>query len=172
MQEQEQVRHRREEWLILSDTHGRMDRVRRVLSLCAPVDGILFLGDGERDMKTLEKEHPDLPILCVRGNCDFFSDFPLARICTVAGHRILLTHGHLCGARPDDLAKAGYDAGAEAVLFGHTHRHQEWTESSDDGRRLFCFNPGSIARPEGGLPHFGRLTADEKDLLFSVGTLD
>ena len=91
---------KRSEWLILSDTHGNTDCVRRVLSLCAPVDGILFLGDGEHDMEVLQQQYPALPVVGVRGNCDFFSRLPVARVCTVAGHTLWLTHGHAWKQRP------------------------------------------------------------------------
>lgn len=165
---------KRSEWLILSDTHGNTDRVRRVLSLCAPVDGILFLGDGEHDMEVLQQQYPALPVVGVRGNCDFFSRLPVACVCTIAGHTLWLTHGHAYGVKGGTarLEAAAFEGGADAVLFGHTHHATEQTVMSPDGRRLILFNPGSLGFPDDGRPRFGRLAADENGLLFSTGTLD
>jgi len=169
-----ETRSGRAEWLILSDTHGNMERVRRVLSLCGDIDGILFLGDGERDMDTLRQEYPALPFVGVRGNCDFFPRLPVARVCTLAGHTLWLTHGHAYGVKSgtERLEAMAFEVGADAVLFGHTHHAVEQTVEAPDGRRLILFNPGSLGFPDDGRPRFGRLTADENTLLFSTGTLD
>ena len=77
----------------------------------------------------------------VPGNCDGWTMDPLKKQITLAGKRILLSHGHLWGV------KKGYEAavadaravGADILLFGHTHR--ALCQQLEDG--LWMMNPGA-----------------------------
>lgn len=159
--------------LILSDTHRRVERLSRVLAMHADADFACFLGDGLADLAAASRIFP-APIYEVCGNCDSASLYPAApgtRIVERAGHRLLLTHGHLYGAKwgQGGLIAAAKDAGCDIVLYGHTHLPQE-TYLSDEN--LYLFNPGSLGEPREGEPSYGLLQLDGKNVLFSHGTLE
>lgn len=164
------------ELLILSDSHGRADKIRETLSLQrrAP-DGICFLGDGLRDTEMLLRE--EIPLYAVRGNCDwgsFFDDADTERLLFLEGHTLLLTHGHLYGVKSGEgaLISRAATLGADIVLFGHTHTPLEQVipKGSIIGgtellRPMYLFNPGSIGY-EG---FFGTLLLKKDTVLFSHG---
>ena len=84
--------------LVVSDSHGRYDRLGTLMSMHADADEILFLGDGVRDLDALAD---DLPVRAVRGNCDLFGsgDLPTERLEELGGKRFFLTHGHRYGVK-------------------------------------------------------------------------
>ena len=162
-------------FLIASDTHGNEYLLRRLLDANRPVDAILFLGDGLRELEEITAEGGYPPVFAVCGNCD--SELSLYHrpreeelLLTFGGHRLLLLHGHtasvklsLCG-----LFSRARTYGADIVLFGHTHDPEEGYRSEDGP--LWYFNPGSLGRPYDGRPHFGRLSINDRgSVLFSHG---
>lgn len=104
-------------------------------------DQVIHLGDLQSDAEELTYVYPKLPICMVPGNCDGWTMDPLKKQITLAGKRILLSHGHLWGV------KKGYEAavadaravGADILLFGHTHRAP--CQQLEDG--LWMMNPGA-----------------------------
>ena len=104
-------------------------------------DQVIHLGDLQSDAEELTYVYPKLPICMVPGNCDGWTMAPLKKQITLAGKRILLSHGHLWGV------KKGYEAavadaravGADILLFGHTHR--ALCQQLEDG--LWMMNPGA-----------------------------
>ena len=63
--------------VVISDSHGRPDRIEEVLRRNRSYDALLFLGDGLRDFYSLESE--PCCFRYVSGNCDglsFSSDTP------------------------------------------------------------------------------------------------
>ena len=105
-------------------------------------DRIVHLGDHLSDGETLHYAYPDLPFVGVPGNCDGWTSAPEERLITLEGRRLLLGHGHHWGVKlsPAGAARAGRMAGAELVLFGHTHR--PLLRREEDG--LLLLNPGSV----------------------------
>lgn len=105
-------------------------------------DTIIHLGDLMSDTETLEHIYPDIPKLCVPGNCDGWTDAPAQKLVRLEGHLILMGHGHQWRVKqgPEEAVQAARKAGAEAVLFGHTHR--TLCRQEEDG--LWVMNPGSI----------------------------
>jgi putative phosphoesterase len=142
--------------LVLSDTHGRIERVLRLLPLLSGLDGIVHLGDNLRDGGQLARAS-GLPVHQVGGNCDGVTrrDDALKVLETPYG-RLLLTHGHLHGAKsgPQRLVYQAREMDCAAVLYGHTHVPfcGEW-----EGVRLL--NPGSISFPRhDSVPTYAILT--------------
>ena len=108
-------------------------------------DLCFFLGDGERDLDDVRSVCPSVPFFAVRGNCDLFSSLPLEIRCAAGGIEFFAAHGHLYGVKHDRtyaaIKTAARKAGAEVVLFGHTH---EELCRNEDG--LTLLNPGSAGR--------------------------
>lgn len=151
-------------YLLVSDIHGSLPRLERVLDFYRSqrCDMMLLLGDiinyGPRngvpeglDGKSIAERLNAMAadIVAVRGNCDsevdqMLLDFPIMSdyvLLVDEGRRVLLTHGHVY--HREHLPKGHYDA----VLTGHTHR---WL-LEDDGHTLFC-NTGSVTFPKDGNP--------------------
>lgn len=164
------------EFLIFSDPHGRNERMlRAVARQPRKPDGVLFLGDGLRQME--RGLLGDLPLFAVRGNCDGFSplweDVRDEELLHFAGHTLLLSHGATYGVKSGlaVLEAAAAQKGADLALFGHTHEPYLHTVSAGEllggrllDRPLYLFNPGSIA--DGS---FGHLLLTEETVLFSHG---
>ena len=104
-------------------------------------DQVIHLGDPQEDAEELTYVYPRLPICMVPGNCDGWTMEPLKKQITLAGKKVLLSHGHLWGV------KRGYEAavadaracGADILLFGHTHK--ALCQQLEDG--LWMMNPGT-----------------------------
>ena len=92
------------------------------------------------DTQRLEKEFPNLPLYRVCGNCDREPVNPEVLQLTLDGVKFFLTHGHRYSVKYtlDALLNAAYFAGADIVLFGHTHRAVNETMQG-----LYVVNPGT-----------------------------
>lgn len=164
--------------LIISDVHGRCEKLSKLLRMHGDSDAILFLGDGLRDIDRLE----DIPqtLITVRGNCDVFSFgaelVPSERLLCFDKFKILMMHGH------EHCVKAGigkavrYAAskGADILLYGHTHlRDEKYIDQEDEifdeipEHPLYVFNPGSL----GDSSSFGLIQIQNGSVLFSHGTV-
>ncbi|MFN3597349.1 MAG: metallophosphoesterase family protein [Rubricoccaceae bacterium] len=86
-----------------------------------------------------------------------------ARQAGAAPLEVLLVHGsprrineYLFEDRPDDLLlKRLTDAGADVMLFGHTHRPYHRVLTDADGRTRHAINTGSVGKPKDGDPRAG-----------------
>lgn len=145
--------------LVLSDTHHRLDNAREVLRrIGGSMDMVVHLGDHDTDADVLQREFPTQPFHAVSGNNDSAMDTPGKKMLFVAGKRILLTHGHKQRVSwgYDTISYWAEEQGADAVLFGHTHRPVY------EAGRVLLLNPGSISLPRGGTPPtFAVLTITE-----------
>jgi hypothetical protein len=121
-------------------------------------DMALHLGDGWRDAEELCRRCPGLRVEKVPGNCDARVRESALRVLDVGGKRVMLCHGHTLGVKADlnRLLYAALEQGADAALFGHTHRPYV-----DIVRGVVLLNPGSIG--DARRPTYGTLTvADGK----------
>ena len=131
--------------LAISDTHGKLNKVRDVWSKLNDIDLVLHAGDYYSDAKALASELP-VPVIGVRGNCDGGrrDDFEIVE--TEYGN-ILLVHGHSQGV-DYDLSNLGYFAMEHdccAAVYGHTHRASVLEEED-----IYFINPGSLSLPRDG----------------------
>ena len=109
---------------VFSDTHGVTTPMVRAIRQVRP-DALVHLGDYERDTAVLLKEFPELPLYCVRGNCDGANDAPDRAVVPLGPVKAFMTHGHLYNVRYgylDSLVYAAMEEGAQLALFGHTHQ--------------------------------------------------
>ena len=80
--------------LVVSDVHGRLDRLREVILRQPTAGTVIFLGDGLRQAEQAAEEFPDRTFYMVPGNCDFGSELIPVRQETLGGKRFYFTHGH------------------------------------------------------------------------------
>ena len=131
--------------LAISDTHGKLDKVRDIWEKLTDIDLIIHAGDFRHDGEKLSLEL-DVPVVAVRGNCDGGGRDDFEIVETEYGG-ILVTHGHTENVkyRLDNLIYRAMEHDCRAVVFGHTHRSLIEEES---GIRLI--NPGSLTLPRDG----------------------
>ncbi|MCT4543479.1 MAG: metallophosphoesterase [Vallitalea sp.] len=144
--------------LVISDTHGNLSNVIKIINTIKDLDRIIHLGDNEKDAEELEFSY-NYPIDYVIGNCDFNSPAPQEKILEFYGQKILITHGHYYNVKweYDTILKAAINKNVNVILFGHTHVSMM---KSSNGVTLF--NPGSISLPRDGKgPSFGVLEIED-----------
>lgn len=127
--------------LIISDTHGNVNRAFDAHTICDTVDIIIHLGDGAADADLL-REALEIPVINVAGNCDPGSKAPRELIWECEGKRILLAHGDAYRVK-SGLARLlcrALETGADAALFGHTH-----CAFSESQSGVLLINPGTLA---------------------------
>ena len=141
--------------LILSDSHGSTQAVRRILAAEKDADAVIFLGDGLHDLEKALTETPKTRVYSVAGNCDFGALEPLDGLAVFDSVVLFYTHGHMYGVKYDldTLAEAAAARGAEVALFGHTHIPLEEQRGT-----VLLFNPGSCGRCYTGPDTYGVLT--------------
>ena len=135
--------------VVFSDSHSGLSFMRRAIHVLKP-DAFIHLGDFYDDGAAIAEENRYLLSYIVRGNCDWMSCFaePEELIVPVFGVRLFLTHGHRSGVKQGTalLEKEARSRGADAVLYGHTHRPDCRFE---DG--LWILNPGTCAHYGGNV---------------------
>jgi len=82
---------------------------------------------------------------------------PPERTFEVEGVRFVLTHGDSRSAT--GLSLLGRQQAADVVVFGHSHRH-----AATDADKVLLLNPGSHARPRGGVPTHAELRPTDSGL--------
>lgn len=129
---------------VMSDSHGDTETVRLFKDEQSGADFLVHCGDSE----LLAEDALFEEMIAVKGNCDP-DGLPEYRMLEAGGLRVLVTHGHLdrvkTGLLP--LRYRAEEAGADIVLFGHTHLYG----AEVHGGILFV-NPGSTHRPPSGRP--------------------
>lgn len=125
---------------VFSDSHGYRGRLSNLLMMLeaeGPLDAIIHLGDGDRDLYQLGVDLP--PVYQVSGNCDFMPDCLLQEV-HLGNARILLTHGHQQNVKTDRerLLRLASQYRVHAVLFGHTH-----IQRCELKNGLLLLNPGA-----------------------------
>ncbi len=128
--------------LVLSDSHAGKSFMRWAIQAVKP-RAVVHLGDYYRDAEDMMEENPNIPFYCVPGNCDLHRGFipaPEIRVEKVCGVLLYMTHGHRHNVKISrfSLIKDAKAAGAQAVLYGHTHQADCYREGD-----LWVLNPGS-----------------------------
>ena len=122
-------------------------------------DALVHLGDHANDARALAEEYPLLPLVTVKGNCDFAADAPEQARMNWDGTVIFAVHGHRYHVKSGllSLRYAALEQGAHIALFGHTHC--PYCEYRDG---LWLLNPGACG---GVRPTCGVITIDNQKIL-------
>ena len=148
--------------LVVSDTHGRVDKLTRLFEMHKNVDALIFLGDGLADVNRAGAQDHNFTVFSVKGNCDAFSLLLNSRkieeeiTFNFEGVKFFALHGHTRQVK-GSLTNAIYAAeerGADVLLFGHTHVPILTYISGEEynlSRSMYVFNPGSLASGSYGL---------------------
>ena len=168
--------------LVVSDIHGRLERLSRVLDDHKNIDALIFLGDGLSDLERADAYSRGFTVFAVKGNCDGFSFMSRARVeeemtFSFDGYKFLIMHGHTRGVK-HSLTNAIYAASereADVLLFGHTHEPLEkYIPADDDGaikKPLYVFNPGSLGSSGDGWGYYGLIEIRNNGILMSHGKI-
>jgi len=128
--------------LIISDTHGRTDRMEDVIKRVGRFDLLVHAGDHADDVLS---RYPKALAVC--GNCDAVgsADVELEQD-LLGGVKLLLLHGHTVHVKtsPLPLMYRAAEVKAGLAVFGHTHTPTLLVEEG----RVFL-NPGSLSYPRG-----------------------
>jgi putative phosphoesterase len=121
--------------VVVSDTHGDIDALRRVLVREYDADMFLHCGDVGAPKERIT------PFSAVRGNCDgSYPEYPYSAIFDTPYGKIRMEH------RPEDSESffdSLHQSGVRIFLHGHTHEREE---SEVRGVKIYC--PGSVSYPE------------------------
>ena len=139
---------KRKRILIMSDTHGYSKEVEPLLRKIGPLDFFIHCGDvcGDEDyIRACAAELCGCPSSIVQGNNDLWNDLPAEEFLTIAGQKIMVTHGHRHGISYDTgtLKKYAAGKGASIVCCGHTHVPMIDTRDP----KILLVNPGSLSLP-------------------------
>ena len=127
--------------LVLSDSHGNVEAVRKILTLEKDADMIVHLGDGAGDMARFLPFTVGKTVVYVRGNCDDRSPgLKEKQVFEAGGVRVLACHGHRFHVKNDllPLYYEGKSKNAALCLYGHTH-----AAASDENGGVLMVNPGA-----------------------------
>lgn len=151
--------------LVVSDTHGDLFSLKAAINASSAAEVIIHCGDGNSELEILKPLYPEKHFIGVRGNCDFCSSAENIETLNLEGKVIFVTHGHLYNAKYGlyRLSCAAREAGADLLLFGHTHTP---LCTYDDG--LYIVNPGSC---QGYKPSYAYIDISEQGILVRHFTL-
>lgn len=126
--------------LVISDSHGNVPLVLQACHMTGTFDVLFHLGDGGEDAEVIAHVL-ERKVIHVAGNCDIGSVSPRELLLEYEGKKLLLMHGDSCGVKSGlgILEKRAREAGADVVLFGHTHRATVTTLAG-----IMAINPGTL----------------------------
>ncbi len=128
-------------YLIFSDLHGERRSLELLLEQIDLNEIDLFVCAGDIGMERVQDLVAPLPLLLVRGNCDFHRPAPPRYALANFGERSLfVTHGHIIRS----WEEAPYPLTQEDLFIsGHTHV----ASLSHPSGGPICLNPGSLSSP-------------------------
>lgn len=121
--------------LVISDTHGETSWVYDLLLSHSDYDYFFHLGDSELPAYMLS------PFISVKGNCDYYNDYPPTKRIITKNATFHLEHGN---HYIDDK----YILAQDVLIFLHGHSHKHYVRKIDDNH--YVANPGSYSRPRDG----------------------
>lgn len=142
--------------LIISDTHGNIEKAKAVLdqTISRGVKAVLHCGDYVSDARLLQKFYPEIEVYSVYGNCDIGFGGAYDEVVTLEEVGIYMTHGHRYGVKWGEYETLAIDAKAhEAKVAVCGHSHQAYLGKIED---VLVMNPGSLTLPrDSKYPSYG-----------------
>lgn len=128
--------------ILMSDSHGKKEEFEKVCLAHPEADRFIFLGDGAWEFELLKGEHPEWPLVGVKGNCDEGSILPRDLDIVLKGHRIFCTHGNAYGVRGGTflLTDEAHERKCDMAFYGHTH-----TAYCAKKEGVWVVNPGAVS---------------------------
>ena len=125
--------------VVLSDTHGNISAIEKLLDIMKESDYVFHLGDFSKDIELYRRELGD-KLYSVQGNCDGGGK---EIIVDIDGYKIMLVHGDVYGVKTSltPLYMRALELGVKTVFYGHTHQADV---SNFNGVELI--NPGCMAK--------------------------
>ncbi|WP_436962769.1 YfcE family phosphodiesterase [Staphylococcus shinii] len=144
-------------WIIVSDNHTEQGILFDVISHHDDIDVAIHLGDSEFEYHDSELNH----FYRVKGNTDFYPEFPNEEIIEVNSIKAFYTHGHLYNVNRTrmPLAEQAKASGCQFAFYGHTHvaKHEHIGD-------VHVINPGSISQSRSNIEEtYAELLIDENE---------
>ena len=130
--------------LVVSDSHGKNENVKKAIESAGKIDALIHLGDVGYSYHEIESMSR-VPTYIVAGNTDYIPELKDRMMLMFGEHMIYVTHGHREGVSMG-LSTLRYNAlqnECDIALYGHTHV-PFLDENPDD---VTILNPGSISLP-------------------------
>ncbi len=142
--------------VVTSDVHGRKHALEQVISTHYDVFAYIDCGDSEMPPEKMN------PFVSVKGNNDYYYDYPEHRVLSFEGFTFLVIHSHqvMMFKRDSALVKKAKSVQADVVLFGHYHT---FYDKEVDGIRLI--SPGALSYNRDQSPACYALLSIEDDNL-------
>lgn len=146
--------------LIISDSHGKNDNIKKAIEKAGRFDLMIHLGDVGHDYLQVERM-AGVPTYMVAGNNDYGGFLRDMSVIYLGSHRVLLTHGHRQNVHfgVDRLRYLALENECDIAMYGHTH--VPFLEEGD----VTIINPGSISLPRqiGHKKTFAIMELDDED---------
>lgn len=153
--------------LVISDTHGRSALIDRVLRREPKAKEVFFLGDVVSDIESVIPEHRDRNFHIVRGNCDYFCNYPLFDIAEYKKENVTVwfTHGHRYSVKSgtEGIFAAAKGVGANIALYGHTH-----ISAAEYRDGVYIVNSGSLSMPRNGAASYAVIDIGKDGILPAI----
>lgn len=129
--------------LVVSDSHGNNDNIRKAIEKAGKIDLMIHLGDVGYDYLQVERMS-GVPTYIVAGNNDYGGYLRDMNIIYIGRHKVLATHGHRQNVYRgvDTLRYLALENECDIAMYGHTHI--PFLDEADD---VTILNPGSLTYP-------------------------
>ncbi len=129
--------------LVVSDSHGNNENIRKAIKKAGKIDLMIHLGDVGYEFRQVETM-AGVPTYMVAGNNDLGGFLRDMSIIYIGSHKVLLTHGHRQHVHSgvSTLRYLALENECDIVMYGHTH-----VPFLDEGDDVTILNPGSLTFP-------------------------
>ncbi|RIP33620.1 metallophosphoesterase [Staphylococcus gallinarum] len=142
-------------WILISDNHTEQGILYDVMQHHNDVDIAIHLGDSEFSYDDTELSY----FHRVKGNTDFYPEFPNEEVVQSNGIRAFCTHGHLYSVNRSRMQLAEQAKAHECrfAFYGHTHVAKHEVIGG-----IHVINPGSISQSRSSVEEtYAELLIDE-----------
>lgn len=152
--------------VVMSDTHGNIDRMQEVIKRHSDAELFVHLGDGAYEFLNLKKALKLKKCVAVKGNCDSVSlKLPNYKVVKKGGHKLFISHGNGFNVRTSfyDIVDFAKGKKADIILYGHTHK-----KLTKYYNGIYILNPGSLAIPKDSSPSYGIIDIEKTGVVLNT----